>query len=91
LPVELGCGGTIEGFEPLGSSGEYEYAWVTLTNGFVEQLAKDGTCTSYGRQEARSDGPFAITVWGMGFYASYGYVGGTGLRPINDARPTPIK
>jgi len=91
LPVELGCGGTIEGFKPLGSSGEYEYAWVTLTNGFVDQLAKDGACTSYGRQEARSDGPFAVTVWGMGLYASYGYVGGTGLRPINDARPTPIK
>lgn len=89
-PVELSCGGEITGWKPLGSSGTYEYAWVTLTTGFTEPLAKDG-CSSYGRQEAHSKGPFAITVWGIGNAASYGYVAGTGLRPINDAVPVPIK
>ncbi len=90
MPVELECGGEITGFRPLGSSGKYEYAWVRLTTGFTESFAKGG-CSSYGRQEVRSKGPFAITVWGLGWYASYGYVGGTGLRPINDAVPPPVK
>jgi hypothetical protein len=91
VPVELACGGEITDFRPLGTSGQYEYAWVKLTTGFVPQkISPTGTgeC-SYGRQEARSTGPFGITVWGMGIDASYGYVGGTGLRPINDA-PLPV-
>ena len=87
MPVELECAGEVTGFEPLGS--DYEYAWVKLTRGFVGQLPK-GTC-GYGRQEAHSDGPFAITVWGIGVAASYGYVGGTGLRPINDLPPPVLK
>ena len=89
-PVELSCGGEITGWKPLGTSGTYEYAWVDLTTSFTTPLAKGG-CSGYGRQEARSDGAFAITVWGLGRDASYGYVGGTGLRPINDAVPVPIK
>ena len=90
MPVELECGGEIDDWRPLGSSGRYEYAWVTLTTGFVEQRA-NGKCSSYGRQEAHSKGPFAVTVWGMELAASYGYVAGTGLRPINDAAPPAIK
>jgi len=89
-PVELACGGEITNFEPLGASGSYEWAWVTLTSTFSERFAKEG-CSSYGRQEAYSKGPFAVTVWGIGVAASYGYVGGTGLRPINDAIPVPLK
>ncbi|MBX3211073.1 MAG: IgGFc-binding protein [Labilithrix sp.] len=93
VPVELACGGEIAGFQPLGTSGKYEFAWVRLTSGFVPQtIAPDaGTTCSYGRQEARSTGPFAVTVWGMGIDASYGYVGGTGLRPINDAKAPTVK
>ncbi len=83
LPVELECG-AIDGFTPLGSSGEYEYAWVELTMGSVPKKIGSGEC-GYGRHEARSDGPFSITVWGIGQDASYGYAGGMGSRPINDA------
>jgi len=86
MPVELECGGEIDGWQPLGSSGQYEFAWVKLTSGFLPQTFAKGKC-GYGRQVARSDGPFAITVWGTGQDASYGYVGGTGLRPINEAPP----
>ncbi|MDF2696565.1 MAG: hypothetical protein K0S65_4948, partial [Labilithrix sp.] len=70
--------------------GRYEFAWVKLTDGFVGQKFAKGEC-SYGRHEAHSDGPFDVTVWGTAQYASYGYVGGTGLRPINDAEPPPVK
>jgi len=90
LPVELECAGPIEGFRALGTSGEYEYAFVTLTEAFLPQTFPKGEC-SYGRHEARSDGPFAITVWGTGLDASYGYVGGTGLRTINEAPPPNIR
>ena len=91
VPVELECAGPIDGWQPLGSSGEYEFAWVKLTSGFLPQKFAKGEC-SYGRQEAHSTGPFAVTVWGTGEDASYGYVGGTGLRPINDAKfPPPVQ
>jgi hypothetical protein len=90
MPVELGCAGEIRDFQPVGTDGTYEFAWVTLTDGFVGKTYEKGTC-GYGRQEARSDGPFAITVWGTGLDASYGYVAGTGLRPINDAPPPLVR
>ena len=87
LPVVLECAGELEGFRPVGTSGEYEYTWVSLTSDFASQKFASGECT-YGRQEAHSDGPFAITVWGWAQDSSYGYVGGTGLRPISQP-PTP--
>jgi len=89
-PVELDCAGEITGFMPLGSSGEYEFAWVQLTSAFQGEPYPKGTC-SYGRQEARSSGPFAVTVWGVAPDASYGYVGGTGLRPIHEAPPPRVQ
>jgi hypothetical protein len=49
-----------------------------LTAGFASAV---GTC-GYGRHEAKSDGPFSLTVWGTDKNASYGYAGGTGLRPL---------
>ncbi|MBX3198716.1 MAG: IgGFc-binding protein [Labilithrix sp.] len=89
-PVELACAGEITGWKPLGTRGEYEFAWVTLTRSFHGEKFAKGTC-DYGRQEAHSDGPFGITVWGIAPYASYGYVGGTGLRPIHDVPPPTVK
>ncbi|AKV01077.1 hypothetical protein AKJ09_07740 [Labilithrix luteola] len=78
MPVELDCVGEVQGFHPLGSSGEYEYAWVDLTKTFAPAT---GTCAA-GRHETKSDGPFSVTVWGTGYAASYGYSGGAGSRPI---------
>lgn len=89
-PVRLGCAGEIAGFAPLGASGEYEYAWVRLSTGFIPATSAAGTC-NYGRQEAWSDGPFSVTVWGWGKDASYGYAGGMGSRPINEAPAPPVK
>ncbi|AKU94959.1 hypothetical protein AKJ09_01623 [Labilithrix luteola] len=77
-PVELDCVGEVGGFQPLGTAGEYEYAWVDLTTSFAPA---SGTCRA-GRHEAKSDGPFSVTVWGMGYCASYGYAGGAGSRPL---------
>ncbi|MBX3218440.1 MAG: IgGFc-binding protein [Labilithrix sp.] len=86
-PVTLECVGDVTSFLPLdGEDGEFEYAWVKLTEGYVERTV-DGKRCGYGRQEASSEGPFAITVWGTGLASSYGYVAGTGLRPINSYAP----
>ncbi len=88
-PVELDCAGEVAGFRPLGASGEYEFAWLTLTSAGIGKTFAKGTC-NYGRHEAHSDGPFSITVWGTGQYASYGFAGGMGSRPLNPARvPVP--
>ena len=85
-PVRLECAGEITDWKPLGSAGEFEYTWVKLTTAFVPQKFGAGSC-GYGRHEATSDGPFSVTVWGIGRDASYGYLGGMGARPINDAPP----
>jgi hypothetical protein len=84
MPVELECGGEITNFAPLGASGEYEFAWVSLTAAFRPQKFAKGEC-GYGRHEAHSDGSFSVTVWGVGRDASYGYAGGMGSRPVNEA------
>ncbi|AKU97347.1 hypothetical protein AKJ09_04011 [Labilithrix luteola] len=89
-PVTLACAGEITGWEPLGTSGEFEFTWVHLTAGSRAQTFAGGAC-GYGRHEAASEGPFSVTVWGIGRDASYGYAGGMGSRPINDAPPPLVK
>ena len=76
--------------DPLGTAGEFEYAWVHTTDQGHPQLFPGGTC-GYGRYEAHSDGPFSVTVWGTGYCASYGYAGGMGSRPLNDTKAPVIK
>ena len=89
LPVTLECGGEITDWRPLGSSGEYEFTWVYLTKQSLPQKLAGGTC-GYGRHEAKSDGPFSVHVWGWGVYASYGYAGGMGSRPLSDVKGSPV-
>lgn len=91
MPVELDCAGEVTGFAPLGSKGEYEYAWVDLTKGYDPQKFPDNRVCGTGRHEAKSAGTFSVTVWGTGLATSYGYAGGAGSRPINDAPLAPVK
>ena len=58
--VTLDCTGPITGWQPVGTDGTTEYAWVDMTRGH----APVGSC-SYGRHEAQSDGPFGLYVWGL--------------------------
>lgn len=90
LPVNLDCAGEVQGFQPLGSKGEYEYAFVDLTKGYGPKTFPGGVCAA-GRHEAHSAGTFSVTVWGTGIATSYGYAGGAGSRPINDAPIPPVK
>lgn len=76
----------ISGWQPLGSSGKFEWARVDLVRG----TTMTGTCQN-GPHSARSDGQFGLTVWGVDQYASYGYPAGTNIAAINTVviPPTP--
>ena len=75
-PVVLDCAGELTGFVPLGTKGEYEYAFVDLTKGAVPQKFEKGAC-GYGRHEGQSEGPF--------------FDHGVGPRSVGRATATPAE
>jgi hypothetical protein len=76
--VTVDCLGTVTGWQPVGSSGQYEVATVDLLRGTVA----NGTCAS-GGHVAESTGPFGLIVWGTDEYASYAYPAGGNVAAIN--------
>jgi hypothetical protein len=75
--VELDCYGVVDGWQPVGNEGLYEVAHIDLYRGGV------GVCAQ-SQQEAWSNAPFGIIVWGVDHYASYGYPAGGNARTLND-------
>ena len=84
--VKLDCAGTLTGWKPLGSTGQYEYTDVDLIRGGV----KNGTCDN-GPHVADSAAPFGVMVWGLDSASSYAYPAGGNVAPINSVvvPPTP--
>lgn len=80
--VVLDCAGPLTGWIPI--TGDFEWTTVALSRFGKPQTYPGGTCSD-GPHRIRSDGPFAITVWGLSPAASYAYPGGAGLRPISTA------
>jgi IgGFc binding protein len=85
-PVVLDCGGTLEGWQPVGSQGKYEYVHVPLTSFSLNQKVGDGMCGP-GRRELNSRGPFGVAVWGTDYAVSYAYPGGSAIRTLNSLEP----
>lgn len=103
--VTLDCLGTLSGWLPVGSSGEYEQTYVDLVTGnFMPVSGCDN-----GRHEMSSDAPFGLAVWGwgsavtggifgfpdpqFGFYSqavSYAYPAGASVQPINTVVVPPV-
>jgi len=79
--VTVECMGAIEGWQPLGGDGRFEYAHVDLTRGGQPE---PGTTCDTSRHLAESDKTFGIVVWGTDSYSSYGYPGGGDIAGIND-------
>jgi hypothetical protein len=88
-PVELDCAGELAGFQPVGSSGQYEYVRIDLVR---HNWQPQGRCDN-GRHSMSSTEAFGLWVWGWGtpetdpvFTAnvSYGYPAGEGLKAINE-------
>jgi hypothetical protein len=91
--VTLDCAGTLSGWTPVGSSGEYEITWRDLVrHDFVGQNGCDN-----GSHESHSDGPYTLTVWGWGTaesgtqtsgvysqWTSYAYPAGASVQSINN-------
>lgn len=91
--VVLDCAGPLGGWQPLGTSGKYEYTRFDLVRG---NFQPQGNCDN-GRREISSAQPFGLTVWGWGSaatgpqfsgfytqYVSYAYPGGASVAPINE-------
>jgi hypothetical protein len=96
--VTLDCAGPLTGWQPIGTSGKYEYTRKDLVTG---NFQPQGNCDN-GRHEIKSTGPFGLTVWGWGSaatgdvakgfysqYVSYAYPAGAGVAPINTVVVTP--
>ncbi|MEM1029634.1 MAG: IgGFc-binding protein [Myxococcota bacterium] len=83
--VTVDCLGTLGGWQPVGSAGEYEITSIDLQRDGVPAPG----CAN-GRQEATSEGTFGITVWGLDSFASYAYPAGGNVATINDVVITPI-
>lgn len=77
-PVTLDCAGTLSGWQPIGTSGSYEYTRVDL----VKNGAGVGGCEN-GVHTASSDAAFGLTVWGWDSAVSYAYPAGMGTQSIN--------
>jgi hypothetical protein len=86
--VSLDCAGTLTGWQPIGSSGLYEITNIDL----VRAQVPNGTCNN-GPHVAQSKAPFGLMVWGLDWYASYGYPAGGNAALLNSVvvPPTPPK
>ena len=95
--VKLDCAGTLTGWTPVGTAGDFEYTTINLVTGnFMGQNGCDN-----GVHQISSDGLFGLAVWGWGsaatggdygctgcggFYTqavSYAYPAGASVQPIN--------
>ncbi len=90
--VVLDCHGPLDGWQPVGTSGAYEYTRFDLVR---HNFQPQGGCDN-GRHEMHGKTPFGLTVWGWGSaetgamfagfytqYVSYAYPGGASVSPIN--------
>jgi hypothetical protein len=77
--VNLDCLGIVTGWQPVGSSGQYEYTRVPLR----EADSQVGNCDN-GLHTITSDQGFGVTVWGFDGAASYAYPAGASVKPINN-------
>jgi IgGFc binding protein len=84
--VTVDCVGTVTGWQPIGTAGQYQYVHVDLATAG----AGVGKCNN-GLHTASSDTPFGITVWGYDSASSYAYPAGASVKPINTVvvPPTP--
>ncbi len=89
--VWLECAGTLEGWTPIGTRGEYEFVRVDLQrNGGPGQSFGDKVCQT-GLHRMKSEGPFTATIWGWATAASYAYPGGMALRKLVDTPLIPVQ
>jgi hypothetical protein len=78
--VSLEClGANLTGWLPVGSGATYEWTRLDLQRKYVP----NAKC-SVNAHKAKSDGKFSVQVWGVDWWASYGYPAGGSAAKIND-------
>jgi IgGFc binding protein len=80
--VTLDCAGVLGDWKPVGNDGAFEFTRVDLSRGFAPVTVNGNQC-HIGPHEAKSDGPFTVTVWGWDASVSYAYPAGMGSRPLS--------
>lgn len=90
--VNLDCAGVVPDWQPIGSSGLYEYARFDLVR---HNFEPQGKCDN-GRHEITSEVPFGLWVWGWGTTetgsspmtenVSYGYPAGENVVQLNNIK-----
>jgi hypothetical protein len=84
--VNLAClGGPVTGWQPVGTGGMYEVAYVNLVFGG----AAVANCAT-SQHQATSDGNFGVIVWGTDWYASYAYAAGGNAANLNTVVVPPV-
>jgi hypothetical protein len=84
--VKLDCLATpVAGWQPIGASGQYQYAHVDLRHAG----AAVGSCDN-GLHTISSDARLGITVWGYDSASSYAYPAGASVKPINSVVVPPL-
>jgi hypothetical protein len=83
--VTVDCAGPLTGWQPLGTSEQFEFTNVDL----VRATKAVAGCQN-GPHLATSAGPFGLLVWGLDKAASYSYPAGGSFRAINSVVLLPI-
>ena len=87
--VTVDCAGTVGGWQPLDSNGEFQYTRLDLVTG---NFASVGGCNN-GLHVASSQQPFGLVVWGWGSAASVGFTrvpsGGSVVLVLMMIQPAP--
>jgi len=78
-PVTVGCLGELDGWEPVGDEGFYEFTTVDLVRAGVGVKGCEN-----GLHLAESAGPFGLVVWGLDSYSSYAYPAGGNASALSD-------
>ncbi len=76
--VNVDCVGKVSGWQNVGTGGNYQATNVDFIRGKVPA----GNCNN-GPHTASSNGPFALVVWGLDSFSSYGYPAGGNYKTIN--------
>ena len=89
--VWLECAGTLEGWTPVGTRGEYEFVRVDLQRNRGPGASFGDKVCQTGLQRMKSEGPFTATLWGWSFSASYAYPGGMAARKLVTSPLVPVQ
>jgi hypothetical protein len=89
--VTVDCLGVVSGWQPVDSTGTYQFARPDLLRAVPPGTLPDGGACGNGRHVATSKAPFGMIVYGLDTYSSYGYPAGGNAVALSDVVVQPPK